>query len=218
MKEFIVIGCGKFGESIAKKLSERGMEVLAVDKDPEKVQSISEHVTHTVELDAMDETSLRSISIENFEVAIIAIGEDIQSSITVTYMAKEMGVKKIIAKAKNQVHANILYKLGADKVVFPEREMGSRIAYGLSIDNGLDYIEIDSKYSIIEITAYPNWIGKTIGELALAEKHEANLIAVKNNKKNCTNINPKDTDYINEGDMFIILGETIVLSELGEDI
>lgn len=218
MKDFLVIGCGKFGQSVAKKLSDKGMDVLAVDKDIEKVQDVSEYVTYTIQLDATDEAAFKSISAETFEVAIVAIGENIQSSITATYMAKEMGVKRVIAKAKNDTHAKILYKVGADKVVFPERDMGLRIAYSLSMDNVLDYIEVDSKYSIIEIKPYLEWIGKTLKELRLKEEYKINIIAIKREGKEDLNMLPKGTDYINQEDIIIVLGETKELSRLGEDI
>ncbi len=127
-KQFVVIGCGRFGSSVALKLTELGSEVMVVDNNEDTIQSISDKVIHAVQADATDENSINALGIRNFDVAIITIGSNIQSSILVTLMVKELGVKHIIAKAMNELHAKVLYRIGADRVVFPEREMGVRIA------------------------------------------------------------------------------------------
>jgi trk system potassium uptake protein TrkA len=124
MKQFVIFGMGKFGESIATSLYNMGHEVLAVDKDQERVQDISDKVTHAVQIDATDENTLKAIGYRNFDVAVVAIGQDIQSSILITLLCKEAGVKYVLAKAQNELHSKLLYKIGADKVVFPERDMG----------------------------------------------------------------------------------------------
>ena len=126
MKQFIVIGCGRFGSSVAKTLYKMGNDVLAIDGNEETVQSISDEVTHAVQADATDEHALRSLGIRNFDVAVITIGSDIQASIMATLIVKEMGVKFVVAKAQNELHAKVLYRIGADRVVFPERDMGIR--------------------------------------------------------------------------------------------
>ena len=124
MKQFAVIGCGRFGSSVAKTLYELGHEVLVIDKNEDVIQELSDYVTHAIQLNASDEASLKSLGIRNFDVVIVTIGSDIQSSILITLLAKELGVKYVVAKAHNDLHARILYKTGADRVVLPEREIG----------------------------------------------------------------------------------------------
>ncbi|MEG0129568.1 potassium channel family protein, partial [Clostridium sp.] len=128
-KQYIIIGLGRFGASIAKTLYSLGNEVLAVDVDEEVIQDISPDVTHAVQADATDEGVLRALGLRNFDVAVITIGSDAQASIMATLLVKELGVKYVIAKAHNEVHAKVLYKIGADRVVFPERDMGVRVAH-----------------------------------------------------------------------------------------
>ena len=141
-KQFVIIGLGRFGSSIAKTLYSLGNDVLAIDKDEDIVQEIADSVTHAVQLDATDENALRSLGIRNFDVAVVTIGDNIQSSIMATLLVKELGVKYIIAKGHSDLHAKVLYKIGADRVVLPEKDMGIRVAHNLVSANILDYIEL----------------------------------------------------------------------------
>ena len=142
MRQFVVIGIGRFGGAIAETLSRLGHEVLAIDTDEEVIQKISDKVTHAVAADATDESVLKSLGVRNFDVAVVAIGSDIQSSIMTTLMLKELGIRYVVAKAQNELHARVLMKIGADKIVFPERDMGERVAHNLISSNILDYIEL----------------------------------------------------------------------------
>ena len=157
MRQYVIIGCGRFGSSVAKTLYKMGHDVLAIDSNEEIVQYISEEVTHAIQADATDERVLKSLGIRNFDVAIITIGSNIQSSIMATLIVKELGVKYVVAKAHNEIHAKLLLKIGADRVVFPERDMGMRVAHNLVSSNILDYIELSPEYSIMEITPPNEW-------------------------------------------------------------
>ena len=179
MKQYIVIGCGRFGSSVATTMHLLGHQVMAIDKSEEIIQNIVDKVTHAAIVDVTDEQALRSIGLGNFDVAIIAIGADIRASIMATVMAKEMGVPKVVCKAKDELQAKVLYKIGADKVVFPERDMGIRLAYNLASENILDQINLDPEYSIMEIVTPQNWVGKTIIELNLRAKYDITVLAVK---------------------------------------
>ena len=178
-KQYIVIGCGRFGSSVAKKMCQLGNEVMVIDKDEDSIENIAEQVTHTAIVDVTEERDLKSIGLGNFDVVIVAISSDIRASIMVTIMAKEMGVPKIVCKAKDELQAKVLYKIGADKVVFPERDMGIRLAYNLASENILDQINLDPEYSIMEIVTPTNWVGKTIIELNLRAKYDITVLAVK---------------------------------------
>jgi len=213
-KQFVVIGLGRFGTSLAKTLYSLGHEVLAVDENEEAVQDIVEHVTHAVQADATDESSLNALGIRNFDVAIIAIGNDMQASILVTLMVKELGLKYVVTKAMNDLHAKVLYKTGADRVVFPEREMGVRVANNLISSNILEYIELSDDYSIVETQTLKEWIGKNLIEINMRAKYGINVMAIK--RGTGINISPKADDIIEEGDTLIVVGKNDDLNRLSE--
>lgn len=197
----------KVRQSVAKTLTEIGNEVLAIDKVPERVQEISEFVTHAVEADIMDESILKELGIRNFDVVIVSIGSDIEASIMATLIAKEMGVRKVIAKAQTELHGKVLKRIGADKVVFPERDMGTRVAHNLTSSNILDYIELSPDFSILEITALKEWEGKTLKELRIRNKYGVNIIAIKDIKEGkVVNISPSPEDMIRDNDIIVMIG------------
>lgn len=211
-KQFVIIGLGRFGSSIAKTLHSLGNDVLAIDKDEDIVQEISDEVTHAVQLDATDENALRSLGIRNFDVAVVTIGDNIQSSIMATLLVKELGVKYIIAKAQSDLHSKVLYKIGADRVVLPEKEMGVRVAHNLVSTNILDYIELSPDYSVIEIQASKNWDGKTLSDLGLRSKYGINVMAIK--RGNDVNISPLAEDIIESDDVIVAIGSGEDLSRI----
>ncbi|MCT4634014.1 MAG: TrkA family potassium uptake protein [Firmicutes bacterium] len=213
-KQFVVIGCGRFGTSVATQLYDMGFEVMAVDKSEETIQNLADKVTYAVQADAIDENSLSAIGIRNFDVAVITIGADIQSSILVTLMVKELGVKTVVAKAQNELHGKVLYRIGADRVVFPEREMGIRIAKNLVSDNILEYIQLAPDYSIMEVKALDPWIGKNLMEIDMRSKYGINVMAIKHNDD--INIAVMATDIIKENDVLVVIGHNDDLNRLEE--
>jgi trk system potassium uptake protein TrkA len=215
MKQYVVIGCGRFGSSVAKTLCKLGYDVLAIDKDPEKIQEIAEFVTHAVQADAIDENALKAIGMRNFDVAVITIGSDVQASIMGTLLAKELGVKKVIAKAQNELHGKVLYKIGAHKVIFPERDMGIRVAHNLVSSNILDVIEFAPDYSIIEIVAQDDWTEKSLRELQLPNNYGVSVMAIKTGED--LNISPYAEDIIKKGDTLIVIGDNESLKKLEQD-
>lgn len=212
MRQFVVIGCGRFGGSVAKSLSKLGHDVLAVDKDEKIIQNISEHVTHAVVSSGTDEQALHSLGIKNFDVAIISIGTDIQTSILATLIAKEAGIDYIVAKAQGNLHAKVLYKIGADRVVFPEREMGERVAHNLVAHNILDYIELSKEYSIMELEVPKNWVGKSLIDLDLRVKHGINVMAIKHDEE--INISPAADDELDHDDILVVIGHVKDLGKI----
>jgi trk system potassium uptake protein TrkA len=203
-KQFVVIGLGRFGTAIAKELYELGNDVLAIDADEDRIQEISNDVTHAVQADATDENSLRTLGISNFDVAVVTIGSNVQASVMAALLAKELGVKYIIAKAHNELHAKLLSKLGVDRIIFPERDMGIRVAHNLVSSNILDYIELSSEYSIAEIQTPKEWIGKTLKELNMRSNYGINVMALK--RDNEVNVAPSADDVIVEGDVIVAIG------------
>ncbi|SFS30420.1 potassium channel family protein [Marininema halotolerans] len=203
-ENFAVIGLGRFGASVAKALYEMGYEVMAVDKDPYRVQDFSQIVTHVVEADSTDENALRALGINNFDIVVVAIGEDIQSSIMTTLILQEIGVKRVVVKAKNDLHGKVLYKIGAEKVVYPERDMGLRVVHNLISPNILDYIELAEDYSIIEISAGDYFDGKSLEQLDVRSLFGCNVMAIKSGKR--INIAPMANDVIHKGDVLVVIG------------
>ena len=211
-KQYLVIGCGRFGSSVAKKMCQLGNEVMVIDKDEDSINNIAELVTHTAIVDVTEERDLKSIGLGNFDVVIVAISSDIRASIMATVMAKEMGVPKVVCKAKDELQAKVLYKIGADKVVFPERDMGIRLAYNLASENILDQINLDPEYSIMEIVTPQNWVGKTIIELNLRAKYDITVLAVKT--QSGLKVMPSPNYKMQEKNILIIIGNTDKISDI----
>ena len=186
---------------------------MAIDKDEDLVQEISDSVTHAVQMDATDENALRTLGIRNFDVAVITIGSSIQASVMVTLIVKELGVKHIIAKGNSEIHAKVLYKIGADRVVLPEKDMGVRVAHNLVSSNILDYIELSPDYSIIEIEVPNTWVGKTLRELKVRATFGINIMAIRK-ADDVVNISPNADDVIEESDILIAIGASDELSKL----
>ena len=204
-KEFVVFGLGKFGESIAIMLGRLGCNVLAVDKSEEKVEEVSQYVTHAVQADATDIDSLKTLGVSNFDVAVVAISQDMQSSIMATMLVKDLGVNYIIAKAQNELHKKVLERIGADRIVFPEREMGARLARNLVANNIMDYIELADKYSIVEIGVRDEWIGKTLVELNMRARFGLNVVAIRG-EGGQIDVSPGAQRRMNQTDILVVIG------------
>ncbi|WNQ12516.1 TrkA family potassium uptake protein [Paenibacillus aurantius] len=203
-KTFAVIGLGRFGSSVAKELTKVGYEVLAVDSDAVRVQEMSAIVTHCVQADSTDEDALKAIGIRNFDVVVVAIGENVQASILTTLILKDIGVPTLIVKAKNELHGKVLTKTGADKVIYPERDMGQRVAHSLISPNILDYIELSDNYSIVEIRATGRLVGKSLKELEIRARHQCNVMAIKNGHD--MDITPDANALIKPTDILVVVG------------
>ena len=206
MKSFAVIGLGRFGTAVAKVLSELGNEVLAIDRDPEVIREVSSIVTYAVEADVMDETVLKELGLSNMDAVVVSIGSDLQASIMATLISKELGVKRIVAKAQTELHGKVLKKIGADRIIFPERDMGTRVAHNLTSSNILDYIEVSPEFSILEIQALKSWVGNDLKGLRLRNKYGVNVIAIKRDEH--INASPSSDDLVEDGDIIIIIGST----------
>ena len=205
MKSFVVIGCGRFGTSVAKTLYNLGNEVMAVDMDPVVIQEISEYVTHAVVADVLDEAVLHELGLSNFDVVIISIASNIEASIMATLTAKEVGAKKVVVKDQSDIHGKVITKIGADRIIFPERDMGARVAHNLTSSNILDFIELSPEYYIIEITALKRWLNKSLSELRLRNKYGVNVLAIK--RGNVLKISPAADEVVKQGDILVVIGD-----------
>jgi trk system potassium uptake protein TrkA len=210
INSYAVIGLGRFGTSIATKLSEAGQEVLGIDINEERVEDANSVVTHAMIADTTEIEALKSIGIRNFDTVIVAIGNDIQASILSVLLLKELGVKKVIAKALNKLHGQVLYKVGADWVVHPERDMGERVAHQLLSPNVLNFIELSDKYSVEEIKIPDCMSNKSLRELDLRAKYNLSVIAIRHN--NTIKISPSPDERIERDDVLVVIGENADLA------
>ncbi len=225
MERFVVIGLGRFGQSVAINLAKLGKSVVAIDKDPQKVEEIADFVFQAAACDATDEKNLRDLGLRNADFGIVSVGEDISSSIMITLTLKEMGIKKIISKALTQLQGKVLIKVGADRVIYPERDMGERLAKRLASPQLFDLIELTSSHGIIELLAPESFIGKRLDKLDLRKKYGVTVIAVKRNipelKENGSTsfkenmiLSPGPDFEVLLGDIMVILGKSDNLEKI----
>ncbi|WP_391560045.1 potassium channel family protein [Robertmurraya sp.] len=201
---YAVIGLGRFGSSVAYELNEAGQEVLGIDINEEKVEDAESIVTHAIVGDSTDVEVLKTAGIRNFDCVIVAIGNDMQSSILTTLIIKELGVKQVIAKALSKTHGRVLEKVGADWIIYPERDMGSRVAHQLLSPNVLNYIQLSEEYNIEEIKIPSSLTEKSLRELDLRATYNISVIAIVCNEEII--ISPSPDHIIHEGDLLVVIG------------
>lgn len=213
-KEYVVIGLGRFGSSVAKQLEANGCKVLAIDRNEQHIRQIAEYVTLAMCLDVGDEEVLEELGGRNFDGAVISIGHSLDASVLATIWAKEQGIKQVIAKAYDETQGKILAKIGADEIVYPEMETGVHLANNLAFNNLVDTIELSSEYSIGEVTILTDWIGKSLIELKLRDKYDVNVIAIKRNGSLI--VNPAADAPNKKDDIFVLLGTNNTLKKIAD--
>lgn len=206
MKTFLVIGLGRFGTSVATELCSLGNEVLAMDIHEDLVQAAAANVTHAVTADARDPEVLRALAVRNFDCAVVAVGGEIGNSALITLNLKELGVKKVVCKASSHTHRKVLEKIGADRVVFPEHEMGNKLAHALSSSSVLNFIELSDDTSIVEVPVPAAWVGRTIRELDVRNTYGVNIIALRRGEKQKFVIAPGGDAALVSDDVIVALG------------
>lgn len=212
-REFIVIGLGRFGGGLAETLVDMGHEVLGVDADPKLVQMFSGILTHVVEADSTDEQAMRQLGAGEFQTAVVAIGTDIEASILTTSVLVDLGVPRIVAKAVTQAHGRILERVGAQRVIFPERDMGIRVGHSLA-GSILDYFQLDPGFALVETSAPKALVGKTLGEAEVRKRYGITVVCIKPEGGSFTYATP-DT-VVREGDILVVAGETRRAEAFGE--
>ena len=203
MKSILLIGLGRFGKHIAMKLHELNHEVMAIDRQEERVESILPYVTHAQIGDSMNEDFLKSLGVCNYDVCIVAIGNNFQSSLETTSLLKELGAKMVVSRAARDVQAKFLLRNGADEIVYPEKQLATWTAIRYSSDHIFDYIELDDDNAIFEIAVPSAWIGRTIGEINIRKKYNINIMALKRNGKLELTITP-DTCFTQDAAMLVL--------------
>lgn len=209
MKSVLLIGLGRFGKHIAQKLNELNHEVMAVDKYEERVNEVLSYVTNAQIGDSTNEDFLRSLGVDNYDVCIVAVGSDFQSSLETTSLLKELGAKYVVSRAARDVQAKFLLRNGADEIVYPEKQVAHWTAIRYSANRIRDYIKLDEEYSIFEIAIPEDWVGKTIGELDIRKKYGINIICTKRDGKMTPSVTP---------DKVFVADETVLIMGRTEEI
>lgn len=212
MKSFVVFGCGRMGSSVARTLYNLHNEVLAIDINEERVKAVADDVTTAIQMDVMDDRAMDEIGLSNFDVAVIAMGTSLEEAIMATIACVDAKIPLIVAKAPTARYGNILKKLGAHQIVYPEKDMGERLAHNLSSNGIMDYIELSDDYSVVEFTPSQNWIGKTLSEIHLRNNHSINVIAIRRNHDLL--VNDLATTTIQEGDTLFFFGKRAQIDKI----
>ena len=210
--DFAVIGMGRFGSSVVRTLHEMGHHVLAMDRDEEALRRVTDYATHAVQIDATDPEALRAVGITNFDAVIVSIGADVQESILTTLLLKEMGVKKVVSKAVDELQGRVLEKVGADLVVRPERDMAVRVARSLASRNVVDMLELSPSYLVEEVNVSDKLSGRSLSDLDLRTRFGVNVLLIKRDSQIL--ITPPPETQLQAGDVLVVVGEKQGLSRL----
>jgi trk system potassium uptake protein TrkA len=211
-EQVLVIGLGRFGSALARELERLGHEVMAVDRSEQRVNDVAPDVTHALQLDASEEDALRAAGAGDFNTAIVAISSDAEPSIFATMVLKRLGVRTVISKAGSVLHGEILARVGADRVVFPERETGLRLAHSFNVPNVIDYLDVAPNFGMEKIRPPKSFIGKTLGELDL--KGRLGLTPIVLRRAQHVFVNPAREERVAEGDELILIGRDEKLDQL----
>ena len=210
-KQIAVLGLSRFGVSVARSLTEFGAEVMGVDIDKEKVADISHEITHAVQADILDGEALEALGLRNFDVVVLSI-KDVEISCLAIIALKDHGAGRVVAQASGEAHAKILERIGADKVIMPERDMGTRLARSLAGENIIDYMELSARHSLMEIEALEEWVGHTLKDSNIRSRYGINVVAIRSGKT--LRVSPQGDDLIHDGDVLVDIGENSDLEKL----
>lgn len=213
-KQYAVFGLGSFGESVAVTLQELGCEVVVVDNHMERIEDISPYVSYAVQADIEDPEVIRSLGVRNLDGVVVAVADDMEASIMATLVSKEIGVPYVLAKAKNDLHAKVLKKIGADSIIFPEQEIGQSVARNLVSSEFVDWIALSADYSITEIQVPEKWAGKSLSEIDVRRTSDVNVVGVRIGDKIQVNIDPEKP--LQKDMMLIMIGANEALEKFGE--
>lgn len=210
MKQIAVLGLSRFGVSVARSLVAMGVEVLGVDLDEEKVNDLARELTHTVQADILDDDALDTLGLQEFDVVVLCI-KDIEISCLTTIALKDHGARYVVAQAAGDAHAQILHRIGADKVIMPERDMGVRVAKSLAGNNIMDYMELSSTHSLLEMEVPEEWIGRSLIDCKVRNKYGLNVVAIRSDSG--LRVSPTGDDVFQSGDAMVVIGENHVLDK-----
>ena len=213
MKQIAVLGLSRFGASVARALTNMGVEVMGVDKNPDKVADLAHDITHAVQADILDDDALDSLGLRNFDVVVLSI-KDVEISCIATMALTDHGAVNIVAQAGGEAHGKILERIGADKVIMPEKDMGIRLARSLSSNNLIDYMELSAKHSLMELEAIDEWVGRTLKQSNIRNRYKINVVAIRSGK--VLRVAPGSDDIIHDGDVLVVIGENTDLERVNK--
>lgn len=213
-KQVVVIGLGRFGSSLVRTLYEIGHDVLAIDSDEKSVQNLAGHATYAVQADATDEAALKELGVSNFDVGVVAVGAEIQASVMATVLLKRLGVPFVIARAQSELHAQTLEKVGADRVVLTESEMGERVAHSMANPGVLDYMSVAPTYGVSKIKPPERFVGQTLEDVELGPKGNRGINVLVIRRGNDIIVNPDRFERIQSSDIFIVVGKDDQMDKL----
>ena len=215
MKSFLIIGMGRFGRKLAEDLLERGNEVMIVDRDEDTINELSAHFSNAFIGDCTNEDVLRSLGVNNFDAIVVAMGADFQSSLEITALVKDLGGRHVVSKANKDIQAKFLLRNGADEVVYPDRDMATRLSVRLHARNIFDYVELSNGYAIVEIAAPKAWIGRSLRENDIRRRHGVNILAIRSSDGKLDPM-PDADDVFHEGDHMFVMGEENAVLKLSK--
>ena len=213
-KSFLVFGLGRFGSSLARSLCEQGQQVMAIDSNEENVQNIAPYVTEAVQLDATDEVALATLDVSSFDGAAVSIGQNVRDSVLICVLLKEMGIPYLIAKANDELHAKVLRKIGVDRVVFPERDMGERVAKSMITSGVVDLMQLGDDFQIMEIRTPSKWAGNTLVGLNVRRKYGISILAI--HRGGSYLVSPSADLQLEADDTLLVIGKEDDIEDLNE--
>ncbi len=213
-KQVAILGLGRFGVGLANTLLGMGYDVLAMDKEEKMVQGISSSITRAVQADGTDESVLRELGVDKFDVAIVAMGSDIANSVLSTILLRKLGVRYVVARADNDLHGTILERIGADKVVYPEREMGTRVAHGLMLTQVLDYMPLAGAYGVAKLSPPNSFIGRTLAELGLGREGRWGIAVLIIQREREVIVTPDRMEVVRANDVLLVSGNDLKIEQM----
>jgi trk system potassium uptake protein len=211
-KRFAIIGLGRFGSSVAKVLTEMGHQVLAVDTDPEKVDELAARVARVVRADATDPAALKALRIADYDTVVVSIGDNVEASVITCLNCKDQGVKTVVAKAQDEAHGRVLAALGVDRIVYPQRDMGARVAHNISAGGLIDFVRLSSQYGMAELILPEGLVGLTLGESDMRNHFGLNVMAIK--RGNRVIVSPQAAEKLLAEDVLVVIGEAAGIERL----
>lgn len=214
-KRYAVIGLGRFGASVAKVLTEMGQYVLAIDSDGDRVDALAPVLSRVVKADATEPSTLKALRIAEFDTVVVAIGDNVEASVITALNCRDLGVKHLVAKAQDDAHGRVLERIGVDRVVYPQRDMGARVAYNISAGGVIDFVRLSEQYGMAELVAPPQLVGSTLQEADLPSKYGLNVMAIKRGKR--VIVSPRADERVTADDLLVVIGDAQGITRLQGD-
>ncbi len=214
-KRYAVIGLGRFGSSVAKVLTEMGQYVLAIDSNEDRVDALAPVLSRVVKADATDPLALKALKIAEFDTVIVAIGDNVEASVICAVNCRDLGVKHLVAKAQDEPHGRVLERIGATRVLYPQRDMGARVATNISAGGVIDFVRLSEQYGMAEVQAPEPLVGKTLQEVDVPAQYGLNILAIKRGKRLI--VSPRADERVSAGDMLVVIGDAHGISRLQGD-